>query len=180
MSHCVLSFMSLRMLQPAHSSSLLFGLDVAKSREEGQIVDSFQGSCKDKRGAQRHRLEQGSRQSRGDGLRHRSGSVRYAGGGRALIRVHHRHQIRLPGGNVHLGERKAGEEQVERQAQVRCEGEAASKTLEGRWVKTMVFTSPMRPASRAATRNETDCRMPTPKNTRPSSSGEASKRTRNQ
>src|SRR5215213_7391251 len=32
-------------------------------------------------------------------------------------------------------------------------GMAASKTLEGRWVKTIVFTSPMRFASRAATRN---------------------------
>src|SRR5215218_1273098 len=114
MSQRVLCSMSLNMPQPAHSSSFLLGLDVAKRREEAQIVDSFQSSCEDEWGAQRYGLKQGSRQGWGDGLRHGSGCVRHAGSGRALIRVYYRHYIRLPGGNVHLGEREASEEQGQR------------------------------------------------------------------
>src|SRR5215208_4992243 len=103
MSHRVLFSMSPSMPQAAHRSSLLFGFDVAKRCEEAQIIDTFQDPRDDEWGAQRQRLEQGSRQGWGGGLRHGSGCVRYAGGGGALVWVHHRHYVGLPGGNVHLG-----------------------------------------------------------------------------
>src|ERR671917_610660 len=67
----VLSSMSLIMPRPAHSSSFLLGLDIAKRREEDQIVDSFQGTCEDEGGTQRQGLEQGERKTQvgceGDG-----------------------------------------------------------------------------------------------------------------
>ena len=59
-------------------------------------------------------------------------------------------------------------------------GTSSSSTFEGRWVNTIVFSRPIRFASRAAVSADSPCRSPTPKNTTPSASGEAPYRRANQ
>ena len=49
---------------------------------------------------------------------------------------------------------------------------SARSKLDGRCVKTIVFSSPKRPASRTAPWNESACRIPTAKNAAPRTSGE--------
>ena len=55
-------------------------------------------------------------------------------------------------------------------------GTRINRTLEGRWVKTMVLTSPKRRAKGAASKAENPARMLAPKKIAPSTAGGTSKR----
>ncbi len=59
-------------------------------------------------------------------------------------------------------------------------GTIISRTLDGRCVKTMVFRSPIRSPTRAATRNDRAESRFVPKKSAPSASGPAPKRRWNQ
>ena len=59
-------------------------------------------------------------------------------------------------------------------------GTSISSTLDGRWVKTMVFNRPMRAAIHPAARNESAESRPAQKKTTPSHSVESPQRTLNQ
>ena len=100
-----------------------------------------------------------------------AGGGRVGRGGHPLVRVDQLRHVRLSCRDVHLRQANRVRTRATADAALGAKARAARSRLDGRCVKTIVFKSPKRAASRVAARNEPACRNPTTKKTTLSSSG---------
>ena len=136
----------------------------AGTRGRADVVRALDHARDDERRAQRH-LHDRRGHERAERSRHVARRVRVRGRGRTLVRVDHADDVGLACRHVHLAQRSSGRSSSAKAAtSFGANGISASRTFDGRCVKTIVLRSPNRPASRTATWNDSACSMPTTKN----------------
>ena len=102
---------------------LLGGLDSYKFSIEQHIVENFQCASDEE-----WRVDPGMAgehkpyEQRADGGARRSCNAGYSRSGRSLFLAHYRHDLRLPGGNIHLADTESYEKNDNSQPEIRHEG----------------------------------------------------------